>query len=210
MKQLQLTPPLLIITMGYPGSGKTFFARQFAEQYGLARVCEDVIRYELFEKPLYNSDESEIIGRIFRYMLSELLSTNQTVICDGLLLTKSERNEISKDAKSRGYRSLTVWLQTDIQTSAFRAARRDRRNPDDKYSANLDQQTFTRIKNTLDRPDEKEQSIVISGKHAYRSQSLSVLKKIAGMYAEQMNVEAPLTGIPERKLAKQRTNQLIQ
>ena len=210
MKQLQLTPPLLIITMGYPGSGKTFFARQFAEQYSLARVSEDVIRFELFEKPLYNTDESEIIERIIQYMLSELYKTGQTIICDGLFLTKSERLDIMNLAKKQGYRTLTVWLQTDIQTSTLRSANRDRRNPDDKFSFNMNQSTFTDIKNRLQRPDDKEQSIVISGKHAFKSQSLSVLRRITGMYADQIVVNAPMADSEVRRVVKPRANQLIQ
>lgn len=210
MKQLQLTPPLLIITMGYPGSGKTFFARQFAEQYSLARVSEDVIRFELFEKPLYNTDESEIIERIIQYMLSELYKTNQTIICDGLFLTKSERFDIMNLAKKQGYRTLTVWLQTDIQTSVLRSASRDRRNPDDKFSFNMDHSTFTDIKNRLQRPDDKEQSIVISGKHAFKSQSLSVLRRITGMYADQIAVNEPMAESQVRRVVKPRANQLIQ
>lgn len=210
MKQLQLTPPLLIITMGYPGSGKTFFARQFAEQYSLARVSEDVIRYELFEKPLYNNDESEIIERVVQYMLSELYKTGQTIICDGLFLTKSERLDIMNLAKKQGYRTLTVWLQTDIQTSTLRSANRDRRNPDDKFSFNMNQSTFTDIKNRLQRPDDKEQSIVISGKHAFKSQSLSVLRRITGMYADQIAVNAPMAESQVRRVVKPRANQLIQ
>lgn len=210
MRHLKLTPPLLIITMGYPGSGKTFFSRQFAEQYGLPRISEDMLRFELFEKPLFSSDESDIIKRIFRYTLEEFLKSQQTIICDGLFLSKLERLELIKIANKQGYRTLTVWLQTDIQTSSLRASKRDRRNPDDRFSFNMDQSTFSSFKNKLQRPDGKEQSIVISGKHAFKSQSLSVLRKITGMYAEQIDVNKPVIESPKRPAVKPRANQLIQ
>lgn len=210
MRHLKLTPPLLIVTMGYPGSGKTFFSRQFAEQYGLPRISEDILRYELFEKPQYSLDESDIINRIFNYTLEEFLKSQQTIICDGLFLSKSDRVDLSKLAKRHGYRTLTVWLQTDIQTSALRAAKRDRRNPDDKFSFNMSPSTFSNIKNKLQRPDEKEQSIVISGKHAFKSQSLSVLRRITGMYAEQIDISKPVIENPKRPMGKPRANQLIQ
>ncbi len=196
--------------MGYPGSGKTFFSRQFAEQYGLPRISEDILRYELFEKPQYSLDESDIINRIFKYTLEEFLKSQQTIICDGLFLSKSDRLDLFKLAKQQGYRTLTVWLQTDIQTSALRAANRDRRNPDDKFSFNMNHSTFSNIKNKLQRPDEKEQSIVISGKHAFKSQSLSVLRRITGMYAEQIDTSTPVIENPKRPAGKPRANQLIQ
>lgn len=208
MKQLKLNPPLLILTMGYPGSGKTFFSRQFAEQYDIPRLSEDIIRFELFEQPQYNHDEAEIIDRVLKYMLSEMVKTQQTVIVDGLFLKKSDRESIKKLAKTAGYQMLIVWLQTDLQTSAHRAANRDRRNPDSKYSFNMNQMIFDKIKATLHRPDSKDETLVISGKHAYRSQSLSVLRKIAGIYAEQATDTKPSFG--QNRLIKQRNSQLIQ
>ena len=83
MKHLELSPPLLIIVMGLPGSGKSFFGRQLAEEYALPRISEDVIRYELFEKPQFNNDEADIIERIFNYALSQVVVTGETVICEG-------------------------------------------------------------------------------------------------------------------------------
>lgn len=184
MKHLQLTPPLLIVTMGYPGAGKTYFARQFAEQYGLARVSEDRIRYELFEEPLFNDEENEIINRVAFYLLEQLMQTESTIVCEGSFLTQAERKSINELAKKYGYRTLVVWLQTDIETSAQRAASRDRRNPDSKYAFGINRQIFDSIKDTLQRPGEKEAVVVVSGKHAFKNQSLTVLRKIATIYSD--------------------------
>jgi len=186
MKNLHLTPPLLLITMGYPGSGKTFFARQFAENYSLPRISEEIIRFELFEKPLFNVDEDEIIERIINYALTEIMKTKQTIVCDGSYLTHSHRKRIYDLAAKNSYRTLTVWLQTDIETSTKRALIRDKRNIDNKYEFSIDKQTFKRIADTLQRPTEKEQAVVISGKHAFRSQCLTVLRKITSIYSEEL------------------------
>lgn len=187
MKNLPLTPPLLIITMGYPGSGKSFFARQFAEAYNLPRVSEDRIRFELFENPLFNLDEADIIQRISSYMTEQLMQTKQTIVCEGSFLSIAERKNMEELARSNGYRMLVVWLQTDLETSAQRAANRDRRNPDSKYAFAIDQQTFNDIKMTLQRPTEKETVVVISGKHANKSQCLTVLRKIAAIYSDSLS-----------------------
>ena len=147
MKKLQLTPPLLIITMGYPGSGKTYFGRQFAELYSIARLSEEVFRYELFENPLFNKDEADIIERIMSYSLTEMMKTEQTIICEGSFLKLKQRKSLYELAAKNGYRTLTIWLQ---------------------------------------RPVEKEQTVVISGKHAFRSQCLTVLRKITSMYSDSL------------------------
>lgn len=187
MKHLQLSPPLLIVTMGYPGSGKSFFARQFADLYGLARVSEDRIRYELFENPLFNQDEADIISRVGSYMAEELMQTESTIVYEGGFLTRQERKAAEELAKRNGYRLLIVWLQTDLETSAQRAANRDRRNPDSKFAFEIDRPTFNRIKDTVERPGEKETVVVVSGKHAYKSQCLTVLRKIAATYSDSIS-----------------------
>lgn len=186
MKKLQLTPPLLIITMGYPGSGKTYFGRQFAELYSIARLSEEVFRYELFENPLFNKDEADIIERIMSYSLTEMMKTEQTIICEGSFLKLKQRKSLYELAAKNGYRTLTIWLQTDFETSANRANSRDRRSIDNKYAFPVDKATFTKIANTLERPVEKEQTVVISGKHAFRSQCLTVLRKITSMYSDSL------------------------
>jgi predicted kinase len=187
MKHLQLSPPLLIITMGLPGSGKSFFARQFADLYSLPRVSEDRIRFELFEKPQFNSDEADIINRMSFYMLEQNMKTERTIICEGNFLTASERKAAEELARVNGYRMLVVWLQTDIETSAQRAAVRDRRNPDSKFAFAVDRSTFSVLKNSLQRPGEKETVVVVSGKHAFKSQCLTVLRKIAGIYSDSVS-----------------------
>lgn len=186
MKDLQLTPPLLIIVMGVPGSGKTFFARQFAEQFQLPRISEDIIRFELFEQPQFNQDESEIISRVTHYALAQIMKTKQTAICEGMFLELEQRRQLYELATLCGYNVLTVWPQTDAATALSRVANRDRRSADSKFSFVLDKETFKNIARTLERPVAKEPVLVISGKHSYRSQSLAALKKIALIYSERL------------------------
>ncbi len=186
MKNLQLTPPLLIITMGYPGAGKTYFARQFAEMYDLPRLSEEVFRFELFERPLFNDDEDEIIERIVHYSLAQLMKTKQTLVCEGAFLTLAKRKRVYELAAQNGYRTLTVWLQTDLETSAKRAITRDRRSIDNRFAFAIDKNTFAHLAGKLERPVEKEQSIVISGKHTFRGQCLTVLRKITSIYSESL------------------------
>lgn len=118
------------------------------------------------------------------YMLEQLMQTGSSIICDANMLRQKERKEYSEFARKNGYRCLTVWLQTDAETAAQRAGKRDKRNPDSKYSFNLANSTFESLRSQLERPAEKEVSVVVSGKHAFKSQCLTVLRKIAAIYSE--------------------------
>lgn len=188
--------------MGYPGAGKTFFTRQFAESYKLPCISEDRIRFELFENPQFNEDEYDIIARMRDYNLEQLMKTGSTVVCDGNLTNQKRRKQLYALAKQYGYRTLIVWLQTDMQTSQIRSSKRDRRNSDDKYSFNVDKATFQRIASSLERPSDKEPFVVISGKHAFKGQSLTVLRKITEVYASNMPQIQPENGPnrPKRQL----------
>jgi predicted kinase len=177
--------------MGYPGAGKTFFARQFTDQYNIPYISEDRVRFELFEKPQFNDDEQEIIGRISEYTVEQVMKTKSTLVFDGHSATQSSRKRLFDLAGDNGYKTLLVWLQTDINTSASRSKRRDRRNADSKYSFELDDLTFKRISSSLQRPNEKQPSVVISGKHAFKGQSLTVLRKIADMHAQAATAGTP-------------------
>ena len=192
MGKLELKPPLLLITMGYPGSGKSFFARQFGEQYSLPVLSDERIRFELFENPQFNNDESDIVSRVFDYALEQLMRTGSSLVCDGSFLKLKDRQRIQDQAKKAGFRTLTVWLQTDINTSNIRARRRDRRNPDSKYAFDLNAVQFKNISESLQRPNDKEKFVVISGKHAFKGQSLTVLRKITDMYALELTKSANL------------------
>ena len=189
MEALTLKPPLLIMTMGFPGAGKTFFSRQFSEKFQLPYLSEDRVRFELFERPRFTTDETEIIARVIDYSAEQIMKTTSTVVLDGDFSSKKRREHINELAKQHQYRTLIVWLQTDLATCKIRAAKRDRRSADRKYSFNIDADTFERIISQLSRPGEKEPRIVISGKNAFKGQSLAVLRKITESYASQLPSE---------------------
>jgi predicted kinase len=210
MKHLQLTPPLLIITMGSPGSGKSYFARQFAEQHGITRISADRIRYELFEQPTFASAEETIIDRVLRYFLEEGMQGEQTIICDGYFLRQKERKELYAKAKQKGYRALTIWLQSDPATALRRATHRDRRETDSQYSFSMLPETFKSIADLLERPHESEEFLVVSGKHAFRSQNLAVLKKIATLYSDSLGGRTQTPEVPRPKISVQSGRRIIQ
>ena len=62
MSKVAPTKPLLIMLYGYPGAGKTFFARQLTEHFSAAHVHSERIRGELFDNPHYDKEENEVIA----------------------------------------------------------------------------------------------------------------------------------------------------
>lgn len=178
MTKVVPSKPLLIMLYGFPGAGKSFFARQFGEEMQAAHVHGDRIRSELFEQPRYDKEENAVITQLMDYMTHEFLSAGISVLYDTNAMRQSQRLALREMARKAHAKPLLVWLQIDAESAAERATARDRRHTDDKYSAPIDSQTFDGVASHMQNPNSAEDYIVISGKHSFPTQSASVFKKL--------------------------------
>lgn len=188
MKTLSFARPLLLMVIGLPGAGKSFFATQFADTFNAPLVSVDRIRFELFATPAYGAEEHDITSRILDYELQELLKTKSTILIDGNCNTVAERKQIAALAKKQGYESLVVWVQTDEATARQRTARRKPNKADKQFSHSLTDNQFTTVAKRLSHP-QRESYVVISGKHSYSTQAKMVLRKLAN--ARTDNPDSP-------------------
>lgn len=193
MQELNVTEPTLFVVIGFPGAGKTFFSRQFADNSNAVHVNEDRIRQNIIAEPTYAPNEDALVHEITNYMIETLMQTKQSVIVDGANHKLARRKQLYDMAKKYGYKPLLVWVQTDAQTAFDRASNRDRRHIDDKYSYSIPQVTFERIMRAFKRPH-YEDYVVISGKHVFRNQLAAVVRKVkAPQLATQTNLEPTIT-----------------
>src|SRR5665213_3533770 len=79
MAKIYPTKPFLLLFYGYPGAGKTYFARQFCDNVQAAHLQADRVRGELFEKPQYDKQENEVVGHLMDYMAEESLAARLSV-----------------------------------------------------------------------------------------------------------------------------------
>jgi len=181
MERIAPEKPVLILLYGFPGSGKTYFSRQFSEEVQVAHVEEDRIRRELFEQPRYSKQENYALNRIMNYMTGQFLSSGISVVYDLNAMRSVQRKVLREFAKTHNAEVLVVWFQVDADTAFARNLKRDRRHPDDKYAAAHDVEHFKEIAAHMQPPEEKESFIVVSGKHSYQSQRSSVIKRLADL-----------------------------
>ena len=176
MNSVQLSQQVLFLVIGYPGAGKSYFSRQFAELIKGVHLNEDRIRYELFEQPTYSADEKDIVDRMMNYFMEEMLETGKPVVYDGSLSVK-ERKKLRDKFRAAKLPIVTIWVQTDLETSFDRASTRDRRSTDDKYSPSMSFEAFDAIQKVFKKPS-REPALVISGKHLFRTQAASVVRRL--------------------------------
>lgn len=191
MQNLATAKPLLVVTIGHPGAGKSFFARQFAETFNAPLISFDEIRSELFNDITYTPDEDVIVARVAGLQLRELFKTKKTVIIDGGHNPKISRTELRKVARQQGYDVLNVWVQTDKQTSYNRATRRNPKNERDSLNRSLNDQEFVGQSGKFTPPSDQEVFVVISGKHTYPTQARIVLKKMVPPHENKETAPAP-------------------
>lgn len=168
MKSLSLSQPHLLVMVGTPGSGKTFFAEKFADTFHAPFI-------NLKKLMKLGKTDEEAAASLFYSQLEELLKTQQTIITEGRADTRAERSELSRRARTAGYSCLFIWVQTDPATAKTRAIKEK-----DDMSASAYDQHIKRF-NSLDAI---EKSVVISGKHTYASQAKVVLKKLSSPRTE--------------------------
>ncbi len=178
MKSLSLSRPLILMVIGVPGAGKSFFARQFATTFSTPLVSYDYIRSRLFDTPDYSNREESMVYSLAGEQITELLKTEKTIIIDGGLNNKGDRASLAKLAAGAGYGCLVIWVQTDTAASKLRATRRSTKRPGDALNASLTTAQFNALSQELTPPGPQEQFVVISGKHTFATQAKAVLKKL--------------------------------
>jgi len=171
--------------VGIPGSGKSFFAEQFADTFKAPLVSDGRLRDELFNEPTYSNDEQAIIRRVSDYMLNELYKTQRTFIFEGLADARMDRQLITKKARAAGYEPLFIWVQTESSTARLRVKKAV------PGKTTISPSQFDSALKRFSAPHSSEKAVVISGKHTYASQLRIVLKRLVEPRVELVEGQVP-------------------
>jgi predicted kinase len=160
--------------VGIPGSGKSFFANQFADTFNAPYI--DSLAIEQHAK------DTASAGAIITTVINEVAKTNQTFLFEGNSDSRVRRTEFARWARSKGYQPLFVWVQVDPATSRERTAK----------AKSMTAEEYAQATQGFSAPHADEKPVVISGKHTYASQAKVVLNHLSKENrAHEQSVEAP-------------------
>ncbi|HET7059904.1 MAG TPA: ATP-binding protein [Candidatus Saccharimonadales bacterium] len=178
MAKILPTKPFLLMLYGFPGAGKTYFARQFCENIQAAHLQADRIRSELFTEPRHDKQEDAIVEQLMNYMAGEFLTAGVSVVYDTNAARGRQRYMLRDLARRCHAVPLLVWFQMDQDTAFGRSIKRDRRRADDKYASMLDRTSFESLTGRMQNPTAAETYAVVSGKHLFNTQQSAVVRKL--------------------------------
>ena len=167
----------MICLYGFPGSGKSYVARNLAEIMEIAHVNSDRIRSELFQSPRYDAQENAIITHLMDYMSEEFLGAGLSIVYDTNALRAAQRRKLRELARKHKAEYILIWLQVDVDSAFTRTQGRDRRTMDDKFAEPQTRETFNRQLAGMQNPD-GEDYIVISGKHTFATQKSAIINRL--------------------------------
>lgn len=141
--------------IGVQGSGKTTFAKKFAEEQGLIYISADEIRYDRWEDGFDLADEGNV-WREARLRMEQAIKEGKDFIVDSTMASKSGRKTninfiraIDANAEING-----IQIMTDIETADERNNLREKPVPRDsieKFNKRLaeyppsEEDGFTRV-----------------------------------------------------------------
>lgn len=178
MAKIALNKPVLIMMYGFPGAGKTYFARQLSDSLQAVHVSEDRIRGELFEKPRYDKEENEVVQHLTHYMAEEFLNAGVSVIYDANLVRSQQRRQLRDLAKRAHVKPILLWFQVDHDTAFARIMKRDKRRADDKHARPFDRSGFDAYITSMQNPGRDEDFVVLSGKHSFLMQRSTLVRRL--------------------------------
>lgn len=135
---------------GLPGTGKSFFSRKLAERLPFIILESDDVRKKLFPHPTYSPAESNRVFRTIDQRLEELLLQGASVIHDATNLKEKHRQSISKIAKSRGAKLISVLVEAPEELILKRLETRGSQ-PESQDKSDADWKVYRRMKATAEK-----------------------------------------------------------
>ncbi len=175
---------LLVMMIGIPGSGKSFFARQLTEKLNAERLNMDLLRRELFGtknrwdyKELIKGEDFDRVAaaqkarETFDEKLESALKNGQSIVIDASQNRKFYRGLRRNLAAEFGVQTLVVWMSTPEDISIERAITREKTSDQHPFiDREAAEKEINRYLENWDPPQDDEFYIEMDGRISFADQ----------------------------------------
>jgi predicted kinase len=171
--------PLLIYTIGLPGSGKTTFARQLAEKINAVHLYGDKIGFEHWGAPTFSAEETRMVYFEMDDMATENLSTGKSVVYDASSNSLASRSRLVELAAELDCVAIGLWIQVDETLARERSSEIRISEFAENYFRIIPEAVFDRAVDVFQPPHTNEIVYTVSGSDSFEEQ----LKKLTELLA---------------------------
>lgn len=170
--------PFLIVFLGFPGSGKTYFATRLAERLQAVTLNTDALRLSMFGsldtiEHIRQTDRARLYDDVFGamdYAAAQVLRAGHSVIYDAQQTKRRDRKNIEKVAASADAVPVLVWMKTNPEVALRRGQERETRADSLQYSEEKMKMLIDRFDKVTDLPEPDENVIEINGELPFDEQ----------------------------------------
>lgn len=152
-------PPLVVLFVGGPASGKTFLARELQKHLPFCRITSDVIRAFLVPSPTFYAQETKLVFELVDAVVEDLVTENVNVLYDANLKRRSEREKVKSLVEKRGGWVFVIYTICKEEIAFKRIQERNKKiQAGEARGFIIDREYYRFVLNTLEPPSSTEVS----------------------------------------------------
>ena len=184
---MDMKQPLLVMFLGVPRSGKTYFATRLAKKIGGVRLNGDAMRLAIFGsleaiEQTYHSEHRQHVNTYtfgaIDYVVEQLLDSGVSVIYDAIHSKRAERREHEELANRYGVVPVVVVMKTPHHVALQRGQDRAPTASDRQFDKDRMREAIEHFSNTMEQPEPTEHVVEINGEDSFEVQYQSFISQV--------------------------------
>lgn len=173
------------MSLGHPGSGKTYFTTRLAQKHGYIRLSADALRMNMFgsfeaarEFDSETNKLGQVIFKALDYSTVQILQAGYSVIYDVQQNEKDIRAKTSKLGSDNDALPIIIWVKTPVEIALQRGQDRDLTPDQQKHDYETMKESIEKHIKALDPPAPDEHVIEIDGLLTFEDQYQAFRKQL--------------------------------
>ena len=174
--------PLLLMFLGSPGSGKSYFARAVANKLNAVRINGDSMRLSMFgsreeTERIYKSGNRAVLNDyVFNgldYVAEQIIMRGHDVVYDAHHNKRTDREKLEEIAIKHNAKPILIWIRTPFEIALQRCQSRQDLADQRRLTEEKTREVIARHQVATDDPADEEFVINIDGQISFEEQFAS-------------------------------------